>query len=100
MNSDSRHNPVKDVFRISIPLSDGDKNGRMSWDQTAVLIAVYGTEGFFETQKGNIIVNSNGSNSWQNDQSGNHIHVIQKMPVSEMSKFIEERMMHIPIKNK
>jgi len=40
------------VFRISIPLSAEDKNGRMSWDETAVLIGVYGTEGFFDTVRG------------------------------------------------
>lgn len=97
INSDVQNSPVKDVFRISIPLSEEDKNGRMSWDETAVLIAVYGTEGFFETRKGNIIVKSNGSNSWEDSPDGKHLYVIQKMPVSDMSNFIEARMMHIPI---
>ncbi|NLA49496.1 MAG: nucleoside hydrolase, partial [Bacteroidales bacterium] len=59
--------PVRDVYRISIPLSPGDRNGRMSWDATAVLIGVYGTKGFFDTVKGRIIVKSNGNNSWEND---------------------------------
>jgi len=89
--------PVKDVFRISIPLSEEDKYGRMSWDQTAVLIAVYGTDGFFDTRRGRIIVHTDGSNSWEDDAKGNHLHVIQKMPVPEMAGFIEERMMHIPL---
>ena len=97
INSDIQNSPVKDVFRISIPLSREDKNGRMSWDETAVLIAIYGTEGFFETRRGNIIVNSDGSNSWKDNPVGKHFYVIQKMPVSDMSKFIEDRMMHIPI---
>jgi pyrimidine-specific ribonucleoside hydrolase len=98
--SDIKNSPVKDVFRISIPLSAEDKNGRKSWDQTAVLIAVYGTNGFFETKKGNIVVNSDGSNGWENNPAGNHIYVTQKMPVTEMSKFIEERMMHLPYQKK
>ncbi len=97
INSDIQHSPVKDVFRISIPLSEEDKNGRKSWDETAVLIAVYGTEGFFETVRGNIIVNSDGSNGWENNPEGKHLYVLQKMPVSDMSKFIEDRMMHIPV---
>jgi inosine-uridine nucleoside N-ribohydrolase len=92
------NSPVKDVFRISIPLSEEDKNGRMSWDETAVLIGVYGTEGFFETVRGRIIVNDDGSNKWENDPIGKHCYVKQKMSVPEMSKFIEDRMMHIPIK--
>ena len=90
------NSPVKDVFRISIPLSPEDKNGRMSWDETAVLIAVYGTDGFFDTVRGKIIVKSDGSNEWINDPAGRHYFVVQKMPVNEMAEFIEERMMHNP----
>ena len=97
INSDIINSPVKDVFRISIPLSEEDKNGRMSWDETAVLISVYGTDGFFDTVKGKIIVNNDGSNTWENSADGNQFYVTQKMPFSEVSSFIEARMMHIPI---
>jgi hypothetical protein len=100
MESPVQNSPVKDVFRISIPLSEEDKNGRMSWDETAVLIAVYGTEGFFDTRRGTIIVYPDGSNSWKDDPEGKHQYVIQKMPVPEITRFIEDRMMHIPVKNK
>jgi pyrimidine-specific ribonucleoside hydrolase len=96
MKSDILNSPVKDVFRISIPMSDEDKNGRMSWDETAVLIGIYGTEGFFDTVRGKIIVNPDGSNTWEDNHAGNHIYVKQKMPVSQMSTFIENRMMHQP----
>lgn len=98
MKMEVSDSPVKDVFRISIPLSAEDKDGRMSWDETAVLIGVYGTEGFFDTVRGRIIVNPDGSNSWQDDQNGKHLYVKQKMSVPEMSRFIEDRMMHIPVK--
>jgi pyrimidine-specific ribonucleoside hydrolase len=94
------NSPVKDVFRISIPLSEEDKNGRMSWDETAVLIGVYGTDVFFDTVRGKIIVNSDGSNGWEDDPEGKQIYVIQKMPVPQISKFIEDRMMHIPVLKK
>jgi inosine-uridine nucleoside N-ribohydrolase len=93
------NSPVKDVFRISIPLSEEDKNGRMSWDETAVLIGVYGTEGFFDTVRGKIIINPDGSNNWENDPNGKQYYVKQKMAVSQMSSFIEDRMMHVPIKH-
>jgi inosine-uridine nucleoside N-ribohydrolase len=96
IKSDIKNSPVKDVFRISIPLSAEDKDGRMSWDQTAVLIGVYGTEGFFDTVRGTIIINPDGSNKWENNPEGKHIYVKQKMPVNQMSAFIEARMMHIP----
>jgi inosine-uridine nucleoside N-ribohydrolase len=97
IKSPVQNSPVKDVFRISIPLSKEDSNGRMSWDETAVLIAVYGTEGFFDTRRGTIIVDTDGSNSWKDDPEGKHQYVIQKMPVPEITKFIEDRMMHTPI---
>lgn len=98
INSDIENSPVKDVFRISIPLAEEDKNGRMSWDETAVLIGVYGTEGFFDTARGKIIVNEDGSNTWENNETGNHYYVKMKMPVPEISSFIEERMMHQPVR--
>jgi inosine-uridine nucleoside N-ribohydrolase len=97
IKSDIKNSPVKDVFRISIPLSEEDKDGRMSWDETAVLIGVYGTDGFFDTVRGQIIVNPDGSNTWKNSTDGKQIYVKQKMPVSEISSFIEARMMHQPI---
>ncbi len=96
IKSEAKRSPVKDVFRISIPLSEEDKNGRMSWDETAVLIGVYGTGGFFDTVRGKIIINHDGSNSWENDPHGKHFYVKQKMNVSDMSSFIEKRMMHQP----
>ena len=91
---------MKDVFRISIPLSAEDKDGRMSWDETAVLIAVYGTDGFFDTVRGKIIVNTDGSNKWENSPDGKHFYVKQKMSVAQIRAFIEERMMHQPFLKK
>lgn len=96
--SDLKNNPVKDVFRISIPMSDEDRKGRMSWDETAVLIAVYGTRGFFSTVPGTIKVNPDGSNGWISNPQGKHCYMVQEMPVDQMSRFIEDRMMHVPIR--
>jgi pyrimidine-specific ribonucleoside hydrolase len=98
INMEVNDNPVKDVFRISIPMSEEDKNGRMSWDETAVLIAVYGTNGFFDVVPGTITVNTDGSNGWINNPNGKQSYVKRKMNVDAMSKFIEDRMMHIPAK--
>lgn len=96
INSDIKNSPVKDTYRIGMPLS-GDTSGRMSWDQTAVLIGVYGTDGYFDTVRGKITVSSDGSNTWENDPEGRHIYVKQKMAVDEMARFIEDRMMHLPV---
>jgi inosine-uridine nucleoside N-ribohydrolase len=100
IKSDIKNSPVKDVFRISIPLSPEDKDGRMSWDETAVLIGVYGTDGFFDKVRGKIIINPDGSNSWENSKDGKQFYVKQKMPVAEISSFIENRMMHEPMLKK
>ncbi len=93
---EAQNNPVKDVFSICIPMAEEDKNGRMSWDETAVLIAVYGTKGFFTSVPGEITINPDGSNGWNNKANGKHIYVVQEMPVDQMSRFIEDRMMHMP----
>jgi inosine-uridine nucleoside N-ribohydrolase len=97
IKSEIENSPVIDVFRISIPLSAEDKAGRMSWDETAILIGIYGTGGFFDTVRGKIIVNTDGSNTWENSSDGKHYYVTQKMPVPQISTFIEDRMMHIPM---
>ena len=99
IKSDITGSPVRDVFSISIPKSEEDKFGRMSWDETAVLIGVYGTEGFFDPVRGKIIIHPDGSNSWEDDQNGRHQYVKQKMPVEDMAKFIEDRIMHHPVAN-
>jgi len=100
VKSEIKNSPVKDVFRISIPLSAEDKEGRMSWDETAALIGVYGTDGFFDIVRGKIIVNPDGSNTWENSADGKQFYVKKKMPVAEISAFIEERMMHQPMLKK
>jgi inosine-uridine nucleoside N-ribohydrolase len=97
--SDIVNNPVKEVFRICIPMSQEDQNGRMSWDQTAVLIAVYGTQGFFSTVPGTITINPDGSNGWINSDTGKHSYVVLEKSADAMSLFIEDRMMHIPVRN-
>jgi len=72
----------------------------MSWDETAVLIGVYGTDRFFDTVRGKIIVNTDGSNTWENNPDGKQYYVKMKMPVSQINTFIEDRMMHQPVLKK
>lgn len=96
-NSDVTNSPVKDVFAISIPLDPNDKNGRMSWDETAVLVAVRGYEKYFDVAKGKIICNKNGSNGW--DRNGERdYYLVQKMPIPEIEKVLNDLIMHQPEK--
>ncbi len=93
-------NPVKDVFRISMPVWKGDSAGRYSWDQTAVLIAVNGISPYFNPVKGKIIVHPDGSNEWQNEENGMHEYVSFKMPKDQLTQVIENLMLHKPVKKK
>ncbi|MBO9618825.1 MAG: nucleoside hydrolase [Niabella sp.] len=91
-----RNSPVKDAYRIAMPQAASDHNGRMSWDQTAVLIAVKGYSDFFNIRKGTIEVEKDGSNKWINKPDGQDAYVIPRMPYEELAAYIEQRMMHQP----
>ncbi|MBZ5856185.1 nucleoside hydrolase [Flavihumibacter profundi] len=96
-NSQFIHSPVKDVFALSIPLDPNDADGRMSWDETAVLVAVRGYKKYFDVAHGKIICNSNGSNGW--DKYGKRdSYLIQKMPVPQIEKILDDLIMHQPAK--
>jgi hypothetical protein len=88
--------PVKEVYRISIPKDPQDKNGRMSWDQTAVLIGVRGYEKYFQGVEGRIVGKDDGSNSWDYNSRG-HIYVKEKIPLSEVQLEINNLMLHMPV---
>jgi inosine-uridine nucleoside N-ribohydrolase len=98
-NSAIRNSPVKDVFRISLPFYEGDKNGRMSWDETAVLIACKGISPYFNSVKGQFITFDDGHNGWKNNPLGNHEYVTFKMPKEKITETIDKLMMHQPVKN-
>ena len=94
-NSSLNHSPVKDVFKRSIPLDPNDRNGRNSWDETAVLVAVRGYQNYFTIIKGKIISNIDGSNGW--DSKGTRdSYLVQKMPIPEIEMLINTLIMHQP----
>lgn len=94
-NDSIQNSPVKDVFKISIPLSAGDSAGRMSWDQTAVLVGIKGIRPFYKSVSGTIVVEEDGSNQWRNE-GNNHRYLIEDQPVQEVEKLINDMMMHQP----
>lgn len=47
---DVEDSPVKDAY--SLCFAEGDPNGRMSWDLTAVLVAVKGYEPYYNVERG------------------------------------------------
>ena len=93
-----KNSPVKDVFRICIPLSPQDSAGRMSWDETAVLVAVKGYEPWWNIQPGKIKIAENGSNAWENGASL-HSYLIESRSPIIVRDLINNLMKHQPMKN-
>ena len=84
--------PVKDVFALSMAFSPEDHNGRMSWDETAVLVAVRGSDPYFGSKKGRIVLKG-GSDEWKDDPQGDQAYLTMKMPAEELRAIIESMMM-------
>ena len=97
VNSNYLNSPGRDVFARSILMDANDKNGRMSWDQTAVLVAVKGYAPYYSVVEGRITGNADGSNGW--DRSGRgHFYLVEKMPVEQVTSIINTLMLHQPKK--
>lgn len=96
IQSNIKNSPVKDVYAIGIAKGgEEDKNGRMSWDQTAVLVAVRGWESFYTVKPGKFVGHQDGGNAWNLAEKG-HFYLVEKMPVPEITKIINGLMMHQP----
>jgi inosine-uridine nucleoside N-ribohydrolase len=85
-------NPVSDVFRM---VSSG-KEEEASFDQTAVLVAVRGAEPYFDLVEGRIVVNWDGSNSWNSDGEGQYYLELNEEHASQTEQEIETLMVHEP----
>jgi hypothetical protein len=96
----SLKSPAKMAFGIAIPMSKEDKNGRQSWDQTAVLTAVKGSSFGFSEVKGQILVEPSGFNRWTNKNDGLHAYLVFKKTPEDLSELIESYMMHEPVTKK
>jgi len=96
INNDAIQNsPVKDVFRICIPMAKEDSAGRMSWDETAVFVGVEGYRPFYKTVPGKIKIADDGSNTWINEGT-KHYHLVENRPPAEVENIINTLMMHQP----
>jgi inosine-uridine nucleoside N-ribohydrolase len=96
-NETITNSPVKDVFRICIRLNPQDSAGRMSWDETAVLVAVKGYKPWYRIEKGKMIVAEDGSNTWINEPSL-HSYLVEVQSPKIVEQLINTLIMHQPIK--
>jgi inosine-uridine nucleoside N-ribohydrolase len=95
-NTAIENDPVKDVFRISIPQAIEDSIGRKSWDETAVLIAVRGYSPYYTLHKGHIILAQNGMDTW-NYTGNRQAYVVEKVDYREVERLINRMIMHQPV---
>lgn len=95
--SDLKRSPVKDAYALC--MAEGDKDGRMSWDLTAVLVAIKGYEPYYTVERGTVIVADDGSNTWKVSPEGKHLRLVEKVPPRQMAELLEEYMMHQPVKH-
>jgi inosine-uridine nucleoside N-ribohydrolase len=95
-NTAITNSPVQDVFRISIPMNPDDIAGRMSWDETAVLVAVKGYQPWYRIEKGMMIVADDGSNTWVRDPS-THSYLVEAQSYLIVQQLINELMTHQPM---
>ena len=97
-NNAIHKSPVKDVFRICIHKEAGDSAGRMSWDETAVLVAVKGHEPFYHLEYGRMEVATDGSNTWISEGK-QHAYLTEAAPPKVVEAYINKLIMHQPVKN-
>ncbi len=90
--------PVKDIYAYVMSRIERDRYGRSSYDQTAVLHAIYGCNPFFEEEKGTFVVDEEGHNSWIKSNNGKHTRLILKSDSVILAAYIEDKMMHKPSK--
>ena len=103
--SEVKDSPVADVFRGNMPTREeigrdagrhlrscNGMPGRSAWDETAVLIAVRGTEPYFNVHRGTYrMVGDRGDDEWiPDEENGPHVRITEKMNKLEVGKVIDE----------
>ena len=104
-------NPIADVFAGNIPSREAIRQnpaghlrsaygmgGRAAWDETAALIAVRGTERYFNVARGTYrMVGAEGADEWApDDERGPHLRVTERLSKAEIARLIDELMLRPP----
>jgi inosine-uridine nucleoside N-ribohydrolase len=97
-NDAIKNDPVKDVFRISIPMAKEDSLGRKSWDETAVLIAIKGYSQFYTLHHGRMSVADDGKDTWDDNGNG-QAYLVEEADYKEVEKLINELIQYQPVKS-
>ena len=92
-NQEIQNSPVKDAYHIAMTKSNNTA-GRMSWDQTAVLVAVRGIQPYFYSQKLNMRIEDDGTNVLIPGERFTYLSLQQS--ANEIAAIIEKMMAHQP----
>jgi inosine-uridine nucleoside N-ribohydrolase len=95
----SLQGPVKDVFAFCIPKAKEDSAGRMSWDETTVLIAILGAKPWFGLERGHILI-KDGNDTWEKDKNGSQYYLTKAMPYNKVAAILQSYMQHTGKQNK
>lgn len=90
-----KNDPTKDVFAHNIPRSREDSAGRMSWDETTVLVAIRGYRPYFSLRQGRIRIAPDGSDSWD-DQAQGQFYLVEKESPEKVARVLNRLMMRRP----
>ena len=94
-NQAIKNDPTKDVFAISIPKAKEDSAGRMSWDETAVLVAIKGYSKYYTLHQGRMKVADDGSDTWDDTGKG-QAYLVEKVDYREVERLINDLIQHQP----
>ena len=83
------------MFRLAIPQDPNDRAGRMSWDQTAVLVAALGPAPYYRVVDGRLTLQPDGTNGWDPAGRG-HQYLVVQYPPAEVEALLERLMQHQP----
>ncbi len=96
-NDQIKNDPVKDVFSISIPKAEEDKNGRSSWDETAVLVAIKGVSPYYKKVPGHITsVDGSRQVHWDTTRTGQY-YLKENKSIGYMTNLINNLIQHQPV---
>jgi len=95
-NQAIKNDPTKDVFSISIPKAKEDSAGRMSWDETAVLVAIKGYSAYYTLHPGRMKVADDGSDNWDDTGKG-QAYLVEKVDYKIVQQLIDDLIQHQPV---
>lgn len=95
-NQAIKNDPAKDVFSMSIPKAKEDSAGRMSWDETAVLVAIKGYSQWYTLHSGRMKVADDGSDAWDDSGKG-QAYLVEKVDYKVVENLINELIQHQPV---